>query len=57
VGPDLQTVNQYLKSNPTLRMNFMDKLNQLVKVDGVKDAEIDIFNEALRLVFPEIKQQ
>jgi len=54
---DLQTVSQYLKSNPALRMNFMDKLNQLVDIDGVKDAEMEIFNEALRLVFPEIKQQ
>jgi uncharacterized tellurite resistance protein B-like protein len=54
---DLKTVSQYLKSNPALRMNFMGKLNQLVDVDGVKDAEMDIFNEALRLVFPEIKQQ
>jgi uncharacterized tellurite resistance protein B-like protein len=54
---DLQTVNHYLKQNPALRMNFMDKLNQLVDIDGVQDCELDIFYEALHLVFPEIKQK
>jgi uncharacterized tellurite resistance protein B-like protein len=54
---DLLTVSQYLRHNPALRMNFMDKLNQLVDVDGVKDAEMEIFNEALHLVFPEVKQR
>lgn len=53
---DLQTVNIYLKQNPAVRMNFMDKLNHLVDIDGVKDRELDIFYEALHLVFPEIKQ-
>ena len=54
---DLQTVSQYLKQNPGLRMNFMNKLNQLVDIDGVKDGELDIFYEALQLVFPEVKQK
>ena len=52
---DLQTVSEYLKQNPGLRMNFMNKLNQLVDIDGVKDGELDIFYEALQLVFPEVK--
>ncbi len=54
---DLQTVNQYLKPNPVLRMNFMNKLNQLVDIDGVNDRELAIFYEALKLVFPELKQK
>ena len=51
---DLQTVNHYLKQNPVLRMEFMNKLNQLVDIDGVQDRELDIFYEALHLVFPEV---
>ena len=54
---DLRTVSQYLKPSPGLRMNFMNKLNLLVDIDGVKDAELDIFYEALDLVFPEINQK
>ncbi|MFA9421616.1 MAG: TerB family tellurite resistance protein [Gammaproteobacteria bacterium] len=54
---DLQIVSEYLKQNPGLRMNFMNKLNQLVDIDGVKDGELDIFYEALQLVFPEVKQK
>ena len=54
---DLQTISYHLKKNPILRMNFMDKLNQLVDIDGVKDRELDIFYEALHLVFPEVKQK
>ena len=54
---DLQTVSEYLKQSPGLRMNFMNKLNQLVDIDGVKDGELDIFYDALQLVFPEVKQK
>jgi len=53
---DLQTVNHFLKQNPVLRMNFMNKLNQLVDIDGVQSHELEIFYETLQLVFPEIKQ-
>lgn len=53
---DLQTVNHYLKQNPVLRMNFMKKLNQLIDINGVQDSELDIFYEALHLIFPEVKQ-
>ena len=53
---DLKTVSHYLKQNPALRMNFMSKLIQLVDIDGAQDRELDIFYEALHLVFPDIKQ-
>ncbi|MCP4078235.1 MAG: hypothetical protein GY744_18875 [Gammaproteobacteria bacterium] len=54
---DLEIVNQHLKKKPQLRMNFMKKLNQLMDLDGVQDGELDIFYEALNLVFPGIKQK
>ena len=54
---DLQMVNHYLKLNPVLRMNFMNKLNQLVDINGVQDCELDVFYEVLHQVFPEIKQK
>jgi len=53
---DLEMVNIHLKQDPVLRMNFMKKLNQLINLDGVKDRELDIFHEALHLVFPDIKE-
>lgn len=53
---DLQTVNHYLKQNPGVRMNFMNKLNLLVDIDGVQEGELEIFYETLHQVFPEIKQ-
>ena len=53
---DLEIVNSYLKQDPVLRMNFMKKLNQLIDIDGVQEPELDIFYEALHLVFPDIKQ-
>jgi uncharacterized tellurite resistance protein B-like protein len=54
---DLLTVNDYLKNNPNLRMTFMSKLNQLINVDGVNNEEINIFYEAMQVIFPEVKKQ
>jgi hypothetical protein len=34
----------------------MKKLNQLIDLDGVQDSELDIFYEALNLVFPDLKR-
>ena len=53
---DLQTVNHYLKQNPMIRMNFMNKLIHLVDIDGVKDRELEIFYETLHQVFPEVRE-
>jgi uncharacterized tellurite resistance protein B-like protein len=52
---DLHTLNFYLKRNPAVRMTFMRRLLQLIDVDGVHPAELDIFFEALHEVFPEVK--
>lgn len=54
---DLLTVNDYLKDNPNLRMTFMRKLNQLIGVDGVDNEELNIFYEAMKVVFPDVAQQ
>ncbi len=53
---DLHIVNTFLKSNPTIRMQFMKKLIQLIDVDGVQKGELEAFYETLHEVFPEIKQ-
>lgn len=54
---DLLTVNDYLKDNPNLRMTLMRKLNQLIGVDGVDNEELNIFYEAMKVVFPDVAQQ
>lgn len=51
---DLKIVSHYLKQDPTVHLAFMQKLNHLMGIDGVKYRELDIFYEALRLVFPEV---
>lgn len=52
---DLKTIEEYLKEDPALRMNFMEKLNQLICVDGAKSNEIEIFYEAMKVIFPDIE--
>ena len=52
---DLKTVEEYLKHNSALRMRFMGKLNQLICVDGSKNDEIEIFYEAMKVIFPDIE--
>ncbi|MCP4430390.1 MAG: hypothetical protein GY806_05370 [Gammaproteobacteria bacterium] len=53
---DLHTVNHYLKQQPLVRMNFMQKLIQLVDINGTEDSELALFYQTLHEVFPEIKQ-
>jgi hypothetical protein len=36
-------------------MTFMRKLLQLIDIEGVYPAELDIFFEALHEIFPEVK--
>jgi len=54
---DLETVNQYLKDNPNLRMVLMRKLNQLIAADGVKTNELTLFYDAMQVIFPEITNE
>lgn len=51
---DLETINEYLKSNPYLRMTLMNKLNQVIATDGVKSNELEIFYEAMKVFFPDL---
>lgn len=51
---DLQVINQYLKDQPVLRMQFMEKLNQLVISDGLQNSELALFNKIMKVIFPEI---
>jgi len=51
---DLQVINQYLKDQPVLRMQFMDKLNRLIISDGLKNQELEMFNKVTKVIFPEI---
>jgi uncharacterized tellurite resistance protein B-like protein len=55
VHRDLETIDHYLKDNPALRKEFMDKLNELINVDWVRESELETFNEALHVFFPEIR--
>ena len=52
---DLHTINEYLKDNPKLRMHFMEKINQLIDIDKVKESELDMFYETMHVIFPDIK--
>ena len=56
LSTDLEIINHYLKDNSNVRMEFMNKLNQLVGVDCVLDGELYAFNEALHIIFPGIKR-
>ncbi len=51
---DLETVSEYLKDTPTVRMAFMEKLIHLINVDGIQTGELDIFYEAMATLFPDI---
>ena len=57
ISSDLNIINYYLKDKPILRMNLMTKLNKLMCLDGVNPKELAIFNKAMHVFFPEIKDQ
>ncbi len=54
---DLLTVNSYLKDTPNLHMTRMSKLNQLIGVDGVNNDELNIFYQAMKVIFPDVAKQ
>lgn len=51
---DLDTIQEYLKKKPSLRMSLMNKLNQLICIDGVRTNEIEIFYNTMKVIFPDI---
>ncbi len=54
IHTDLKTIEEHLKDKPYLRMIFMQKLIQLISIDGVTSKEMDIFYDAMKVVFPEL---
>jgi len=57
IHDDLETIKHYLKENQRVRMRFMDKLNHLITMDGVKSEELRIFYDAQKALFPEISER
>ena len=54
IHDDLKTIKEHLKENPHIRMTLMQKLIHLMSLDGVTDGELDIFHDAMTVVFPEL---
>ena len=53
---DLRTIHAHLKDSPTARMNFMQTLLQIINIHGVRQAELQLFFEALHEIFPEARE-
>ena len=54
---DLITIDEYLKENPNIRMTLMSKLNQLIAIDSVSNDELEIFYDAMAVVFPDVAKK
>lgn len=52
---DLHTIHFFLKSNPQVRMRFLQMLLKLIDVHGADPAGLEYFYAALHEVFPEVK--
>lgn len=53
---DLATIASHLKDKPTVRLNFMKMLSQMIALSGVNEREMQLFYEAQQTLFPEIQQ-
>jgi uncharacterized tellurite resistance protein B-like protein len=53
---DLQTIHAHLKENPAARMNFMQRLLEIINIHGVRPAELELFFDALHEIFPEARE-
>jgi uncharacterized tellurite resistance protein B-like protein len=53
---DLKTINEHLKQKPMVKLIFMQKLIQLISINGVLDDELSDFYRALHVIFPEIRE-
>jgi uncharacterized tellurite resistance protein B-like protein len=51
---DLRTINQHLRRNPVVRMEFLRKLLHVISIDGTREEELDVFYNALREDFPDL---
>jgi len=52
---DLLIIKSHLKGNPGIRMQFMQRLLQLINIHGAHSAELELFYETLHEIFPEVK--
>lgn len=52
---DLNTIDAFLKPNPSLRLRFMQQLLRLADIHGAHRGELDLFYQVLHEVFPEVK--
>ena len=50
---DLHTIDFFLKTNPQVRLRFLQMLLQLIDLHGIERAELDVFYDVLHEVFPE----
>lgn len=53
---DLHTIATHLKNIPAVRMRFMQKLLQLIDMEGARSDELKLFFDALREIFPEASE-
>jgi len=53
LATDLNTLRTRLKDSPNVRRSLMSTLNKMVNVDGVSPKELEVFQEATRVMFPE----
>jgi len=51
---DLGVIDAHLRDNPIIRLQFLQKLLQLVSIHGAHSAELDLFFETVHRVFPDL---
>ena len=56
MSDDLAVISEHLKSNPASRMQFMQKMLQLIDIHGIHTDELKIFYQTLHRVFPDLKE-
>ena len=52
---DLLIIKAHLKGNPGVRMQFMQRLLQLINIHGAHSSELELFYRTLHEVFPEVR--
>ena len=52
---DLHTIDFFLKSNPQVRLHFLQLLLKLIDLHGVERGELEVFYDVLHEVFPEVR--
>lgn len=55
LSEDLETINDHMKENPSLRLRFMQQLLELIDIHGIHTDELELFYTTLHEVFPEVK--